>query len=103
MADLANPPDKITSQGLLAVILSYLGYATLYIIRKPLSTSKPYISQDLKICSKLKLSIVDNSHLIPYSLVAILFPNFVDKFGGKLSLRSYFFGGRRARAGARFF
>jgi len=85
-------PEKMTKNSYLSFLLTYFGYFCLYLIRKPLSTSKPYITQEFKICKKLTLSIADNSHLIPYSLVAILFPNTVDRLGGRLSLFMTFAG-----------
>lgn len=69
-------------------ILTYVAYISIYMLRKPLPVSKPYISQEFKICSKLKLSFLDNCHLVPYALLSIIFPNLIDQAGGKISFVS---------------
>ena len=85
-------PTKLTRNSYISFFLTYFGYFCLYLIRKPLPTSKPYIKQEFGLCKQYMLSIMDNSHLIPYSLVAIMFPNVIDKLGGRLSLFMTFFG-----------
>ena len=61
-------------------------------MRKPISTSKPYLRQEYKICSTFKLSLIDVCHLLPYGLFSIILPNLPDKLGGRISLFIVFLG-----------
>jgi len=83
---------KLSWQGIYAFAATYVAYFSLYLIRKPVGASIPYIKQEFSICSKLVLSIIPNCHLLPYSFTGILLPNLVDRFGGKKSL-TFTFGG----------
>jgi sugar phosphate permease len=83
---------KLSWQGIYAFTATYVAYFSLYLIRKPVGASIPYIKQEFSICSKLVLSIIPNCHLLPYSFTGILLPNLVDRFGGKKSL-TFTFGG----------
>ena len=83
---------SLNSKSLYTFLLTYFAYFSLYLCRKPLSIAKPLIQQEYGFCSKIWLSIIDNCHLVPYSFVAIVFPNIVDRLGGRLSL-TFTFGG----------
>lgn len=91
--------EGISWKGYYAFAMSYVGYFALYLARKPISTAKPYLKQEFGICSKLQLSVLDNAHLLPYSVVAMIFPNLVDRFGG-MNMLTTAFGGAGAMVAA---
>jgi sugar phosphate permease len=79
----SGPEWQVQPMGYWTYALTYFGQFCVYLVRKPVLTAKPYIREEFNICSKFTLSMIDNCHLIPFSLFSMLFPNMVDKVGGK--------------------
>ena len=68
-------------------------------LKSHFSKTLAYLKQEFEICSKLQLSVLDNAHLLPYSVVAMIFPNLVDRFGG-MNMLTAAFGGAGAMVAA---
>lgn len=79
----SGPEWRVSSMGYWTYALTYVGQFCVYLVRKPVLTAKPYIREEFDICSKFTLAMIDNCHLIPFSLLSMLLPNMVDKIGGK--------------------
>ena len=67
------------------LVLTWVGYAATYFLRKPLGIGKSGMQRDLQLSSAW-LGLLDTAMLMPYALVQTLFGSWGDKMGPRLTL-----------------
>lgn len=76
---------KLTKPQGVVVILTWVAYASTYLLRKPIGVVKNDIADDFGL-SKTQLGYLDAALLLPYALVQIMFSSTADKFGVRSTL-----------------
>ena len=65
-----------------ALVVLWCGYASLYLLRKPVGVGKAALGRDLNV-SRSELGMLDTAMLVPYALVQLFYGSIGDQLGAR--------------------